>query len=190
MSVGGRWAWLRRRRRRSDRSRSPGRFGFGFGQVVGRSPDEGGIQQGCAEGVASARGPPQHGRLIEVETGIGIGGEAVLRRSAAGERGGAVVGRPSWVRMASTGSAAVTKARMRLSPPPPGQQDRFLSRRERYGARHRLRAPQPGARKWPAYRSDAASTEMMNGFDTRWWSARLSPVPSPILSTAGPHTRR
>jgi hypothetical protein len=75
MSVGGRWAWLRRRRRRSDRSRSPGRFGFGFGQVVGRSPDEGGIQQGCAEGVASARGPPQHGRLIEVETGIGIEGE-------------------------------------------------------------------------------------------------------------------
>jgi hypothetical protein len=74
--------------------------GSGFGQVVG-------------------------GRLIEVETGIGIGGEAVLRRSAAGERGGAVVGRPSWVRMASTGSAAVMKARMRMSLPQPGQQDRF-----------------------------------------------------------------
>lgn len=35
----------------------------------------------------------------------------------AGERGGGVVGRPRWARMASTGSAAVMKARMRMSPP-------------------------------------------------------------------------
>jgi hypothetical protein len=35
--------------------------------------------------------------------------------------GGAVVGRPRWVRMASTGSAVVMTARMRMSAPQAGQ---------------------------------------------------------------------
>jgi hypothetical protein len=72
------------------------RDGFGFGQVVS-------------------------GRLVEVEAGIGVEGEVVLGRSAGGSEGRRVVGRPRWVRMASTGSAAVMKARMRMSPPQSGQ---------------------------------------------------------------------
>ena len=59
--------------------------------------------------------------LVDVEAGVGVEAEVVLGRAACGREGRRVAGRPRWRRMASTGAAAVMKARRRISAPQPGQ---------------------------------------------------------------------